>query len=65
VFVVHISNINSPDTLVSLRIRERSQNERPIVQYFEADLLKISDFPVNLFLWSITKEELPGFWLEW
>lgn len=37
-FIVHISNINSPHTHVNLGIR--SQNERPIVQYFEADLLK-------------------------
>lgn len=64
-FIVHISNINSPDTLVSLGIRERSQNERLIVQEFEADLLKISDFSQYLFLWNITEKEFPEFWLEW
>lgn len=49
-FIVHISNINSPDTLVSLGIRERSQNEKTVVQYFEADLLKIPDFPLVVFV---------------
>lgn len=46
VFIVYIFNINSPVTLVSLGIWEISQNEMPIIPYFEAGLLK--------FLWLLS-----------